>query len=291
MTISRRKVIGGIALSPIWSAVSPLLAHSQALPGATQKDICWVNILIHGLFLMEFKQNAIEITAPDILDHRYCMLSNGFLTEFPSNKPLRMNFGTTSLAGLLPGKIISFEDYPAIPQFSKTQTGVGDLVGQKYRLKIELPLPLEILPLRCGSLSDFSRGTESGRVRDSIISACGKNSNDKFAMVTCFRYLKENTNASPPVATHSFYAEHMLSPDASQTNQAYAATSQLFSNPGNFDLRIKVDQTKPLPPVYPDFHPGYGISSDDERSLPEIVPKLPGSVVDVGSCIQLGFHG
>jgi len=63
---------------------------------------------------------------------------------------------------------------------------VGDLVGQKYRLRIELPLPFEILSLRCGLL--FSR-TAEGNVRDSIKKECENGGKNKqLALVTCFRY-------------------------------------------------------------------------------------------------------
>lgn len=292
MTISRRTVLKSTVLGPAFSLVNSVFEYPQGTSSSTFNDMCWVNILLHGLFFMEFKPQSnadtLVITAPDIKEHKHCMLHNGLFMEFPLEKPFQMDL-RTQLTDLVPGKIDSFEHYPAIPQFSKTQAKVGELVGQNYRLRIVLPLPQEIVPLRCGSLMDFG-GAAEGQVKESIMSECGKGGNNQFALVTCLRYLKSHANASPPGSTHSFYAEHMQVPDPQQTNQAYKTAGQLFSHPENFDLRLRVTPPPSLPRVPRDFHPGFGVSSDDEISLPERWEKPSNALVDVGSCIQLGLH-
>src|SRR5215472_2698718 len=130
MAINRRAILKTFALAPILSVLNRRLGYSAVSAVTSADDPSYVNINVHGLFFMRFSSGKLELIAPDIDDHKYCTVSGGFLTEMPPQKPLDINFtDPNSLSGLMPGKITSFTDTPAIPQFSVPKTNVGDLGG------------------------------------------------------------------------------------------------------------------------------------------------------------------
>ncbi|MBZ5508549.1 MAG: hypothetical protein LAO78_24080 [Acidobacteriia bacterium] len=257
------------------------------------KDTCYVNILLHGLFFMEFANNLLVVTAPDIGMHKYCMVNNGFLTEFPQKvKPIDIDLGPSSLSGLQKGAVNKFTDYPAIPQFSKKDAKVGDL-KTNYRLQILLPQPEEIIPLRRAELSDFQKVAPNGNIAKRVFDSCsqgGKNS--KFSLLTCLRYTKQPAFGSPPTVTIGFYAEHKDFPKISEMNATYTQAQAIWQTGANFDLQLQ-EIFPPSPKVCPEVHPGYGIVPDDENSLAELLLEVPCSSkkgTDVANCVQFGVN-
>jgi hypothetical protein len=260
------------------------------------QDLCYVNILLHGLFFMEFNSSNLIVKAPRIDMHRYFIGNQGFLTEIPSSAdPFDLDLSPSSSSGLQPGSINTFANHLSIPQFSKSATGVGDLTSS-HRFSIKLPFPADIIPLRIGSLIDFKNAVvTSGTVAKNIINSCGTGGNDDFSLLTCLRYLKEPSFGSPPVVTHSFYAEHPYFPKTpGELNMTYIQAREMWQNKDEFDLQLTMGTIfPPLSPVCPPVHPGYGISSDDENTLAELLLNSPCSAsrgTDVANCVQFGIN-
>jgi hypothetical protein len=256
-------------------------------------DTCYVNILLHGLFFLEFSNNLLTVTAPDISMHKYCMVSNGFLTEFPQQlKPIDIDLSPTSLSGLQQGMINKFTDHPAIPQFSKQDTKVGDLQSN-YRLKIILPQPEDLIPLRLAELSDFQKVAQNGNIAKSVYDSCSQGAtNTKFSLLTSLRYLKKPAFGSPPTVTIGFYAEHMDIPTIPEMNTTYVEAQAIWQNKANFDIQLQAI-FPPSPSVCPEVHPGYGILPDDENSLAELLNADPCSATkgtDVANCVHYGIN-
>src|SRR5262249_33565024 len=153
---------------------------------------------------------------------------------------------------LKPGNVNSFDGFPQIPQFSEREVQVGDFSGN-FRMQIVLPPPEAIIPLRSATLGDFWSNSNQGNVAKSVYKSCGGNDKNPFSLVTCLRYLKQDSFGSPPVANWLFYAEHKEIPGLSDVNAAMASvdSTNLFTKKA-FDLSF----TKELAPKKcPDIHP------------------------------------
>jgi hypothetical protein len=258
-----------------------------------KNEYCYVNVLLHGLYFMEFNSNNLIAKAPAIGMHCYASGASGCIIEIPKEyKPYQIDL-TTEIAGLVPGKKNDFSEFPQIPQFSKSgPNGVGDLT-EAQQVALILPYPADIIPLRCAHIDDFKAIAQDGEIKNRIVDACTNNNNDRLSLVTCLRYLKQRENGSPPAATYSFYAEHRMIPTIGQMNCTYCEAKALFNNGDNFDLQLHLPSTTKEPvAIPPDPHPGYGISADDELSLAEFMgPVNSTEAIHVANCVQFAVTG
>lgn len=240
----------------------------------------WVNILVHGLFFMDFHGDKLILSTPDVMGHMVMGGCKGLLSELPPNidwysmyRPLKK------------GQTTSFTQWPQIMQFSKVT--VGQLIGP-YKCRIVLPLPETVVPLRKGSLSDFKyQNAGSGGVGDQIYDNCRRNgANDELALITCLRY-QRNAPPTGQTLTYSFYAEH-INPSPQDTNDALMSSQALFERGSAFNL--KMDEDASAPTVNAQDEPQYGINAEDEYTLLEGQvgqPQTRGP--NVLNCMQFGL--
>jgi hypothetical protein len=321
MSMNRRTMLKGVVLS---SAVSTLASCQQRVarsgPGispatASSDGSCFVNLLLHGGFFVDFQQTGIVVKAPAVLMHKYAIGSQGFLTELykpaaqprlpatippPTDIAVDMDW-TTLISGLAAGAVKSFGDYPAIPQFSATDTKVGNMNGP-YRWQIALPFPKEVIPLRLGKLCDFKHATKNGRVKESVMNLCSKNGNDKLALIICLRYQKrpEYCAGSPAATTYGLHADHQCEPSTAEINDTLKQMATVFEHPENFDLQV-TDADVPGVPRDIDKREK-GITEADEKSIAEILSPVPfatncsshgivATASRVKSCLPIGGGG
>lgn len=283
MLSHRRAVLKSFSLLPFMA-----FSHKTAEAFYFQKD-CYVNILLQGLFFLKFEQQKLIVKSPYYVNHVYCTISNGSLTNLTANPKIDIDLSDSN-SGLVAGNDNLFTKYPQMPQFPLS--AVGDW-NDSYKLKLTLPIPGQIIPLRPGKLDDF-KSRAQGAIVQKIVAACSQSGNSKFALVTCLRYKKSNTFGAPKNSTLSFHAEHMNIPPVTDTNKALDTANQtLFTMPG-FDLSF-LDLFPPADPVCRDKHPGYGIHSSDENSLPEINAGMEFCQTgtrgtDVVNCVQFGLN-
>jgi hypothetical protein len=173
-----------------------------------------------------------------------------------------------SFANLIPNT--SKPPFPSsMPQFHKTETGVGDLVPRQtptknYQCQMVLPWPLDIAVIRAGgSMSDF-QPVATSRVGANILDHSGPT----LGLVTVLHY-----ETSDPGFTVSCFSEHRNPPTTAMVNHALRDSRKLFANESNFDLELK-DVKRPT--ICPDPDPlppkitGYQIIRDDEHSVGEV---------------------
>lgn len=237
----------------------------------------YVNVLLHGLFFMEFQTTNLVITSPNVDMHLYRSIINGLPADLPhdmdwvSQNPLRTGLDN------------SFSNHRQIPQFSKDR--VGRLIGP-YRFRLVLPAPDEIIPLRLGKLADFYPVAKSAVGAD-IKNYCSQSGNTDLAVVTCLQY-ERNAAGSGITTNYSFYAEH-LDPTMDDVNNAYLQAQQLFENPGRFDLQLDTSHAPKC--VLPVADPSDDITEQDEYSLLELKVggPCPKEAASVANCIQFGL--
>jgi hypothetical protein len=169
-------------------------------PSASTSAPDYVNILLHGLFFMDFQTDSLVVSTPDVMGHMVMVGCKGLISDLTHDVDWSDPQGP-----LVPGTATSFAGIPQIPQFSKNV--VGHLTGP-YKARIALPFPdkSNIIPLRLGRLSDFKyRNVGSGGIGDQIIAHCGANGNKDLALITCLRY-ERNAPPTGQTLTYSFYA-------------------------------------------------------------------------------------
>jgi hypothetical protein len=249
------------------------------------------NILLHGLFVLQYQGHKLIAMTPPTTHHQFLLRPQGLPCPGPFPAlPDEMDF--TSLHGSDMQKPFP----PGMLQFSKTATGVGDLVSRpgppkNYKCRIIFNLPLDIMVLRTGgSLSDYHMDPNSAVGKD--ITA---NSSSGLGLITLLHY---ETSGSP--FTISIFAEHRTPPHpASMMNPVLAAAANMFSNPANFDLQLADCPTCDPPTICPD-NPmpaqalQYGVQQDDERSFGEVYDCLDCAQpagTDVANCVQYGLLG
>jgi hypothetical protein len=254
------------------------------------------NILLHGLFVLQYQGNKLIAMTPDTPHHQFLFRHQGRLGSdrpplpdpFPI-LPKELDFTN------LPGNTAMPPFPTTLPQFSKTTTGVGDLVGVSYRCRIVFNWPLDIMVLRSGGkLSDYNSVPRSVVGQD-----IRQHSGPELGLITLLHF--ETTG---PSFTTNIFAEHRIPPPKqSHMNPVLAAAKTLFANGAKFDLQL-ADGT--APPICPDdVEPGhpfpakakaYGVQQNDELSFGEVYdnkdcarPVPEGT--DVANCVQFGLLG
>jgi hypothetical protein len=263
MTMNRRDFVVGTTLSALLPKGQPCNPDG----GPSQN---YVNILLHGLFFMEFIGNVMVVTSPVVAGHEI-KAGCGFLVDLPGGT----NIDLTE-SDLCPGSTRCFpKSMLVIPRMS-----VGNITGA-YALRITLPLPQEIVTLRHVKHKEM-QGTCSGKTCTIFCNAC----EDRFGLLTCLRYLSKRNNPLNPL-NFAFHAEHPEEPSVAHANHAYKAARGLFKGPGGFDLCF----TKLGTTVGFDDGRPYGITLDDQRSLFERTPRpLYGAPTPV-NCMMFGIGG
>jgi len=257
-----------------------MMPESPAVSTATPTPD-YVNILLHGLFFMDFQTDGLVISTPDVMGHMIKTGCKGLISDLThdvdwvvNNRPLK------------PGTMRSFSGRPQIFQFAKST--VGYLTGP-YKARIALPFPAEIIPLRLGQLSDFKyKNAGSGGIGDQIYQNCnaaGKNKD--IALITCLRYERNVLQPNGKTITYSFYAEHLM-PSGQDTNDALFSSQVLFEHRAAFDLQI--DEKATAPDVNPQDEPSYAITKEDEYTLLEIQANRAATRgPSVMNCMQFGL--
>lgn len=250
------------------------------------KGKCYVNILVHGLFFMEFDAEGVPLTltAPSTGMHKYCCGRNGFVfTISAPNEQVTLDLINDPIADLASGQERSFKSHPEVPQISKLQAGTGN-IDSPGALQILLPYPDQIIPFRLGKMSDFDYVTSPGRLKDSILASGA----DNFALVTCFRFQRKNPFYSPANSTYSFYAEHDHDTTPTEVDQAYTDADDVFEN--HFGLHLNGNEPKQTY-IPPDNNPGYDIWPGEECSLAELKHgPPPHRAINVANCVQFGIN-
>jgi hypothetical protein len=286
MKITRRAALTGLAAS----SLLPLIEGCRSA-AAYPPYVAYVNILLHGLLFMRFINNKLIIQTPIFSDHKLFCATNGFLMPVPPGHEFDLTLPTVKLKQ---GTIKDFKSYPQVPQFSIGDVNVGDFTNNYY-MRLILPLPDSIVPLRKAKLADFDNASnlsKGGKIAQNVHNSCAANSNTDFSLVTCLRYAKSDSFGAAPVATWMFYAEHNTPPSPDSVNSALRSVDQssFFTNKV-FDLSLHGDFA---PRVCPDSSPGYGITPDDQNTLFEIAQDLkcpPTLGTDVANCVQFGVNG
>jgi hypothetical protein len=252
------------------------------------------NILLHGLFFLQYQSNNLVVMTPNHPMHQFLMRPQGMTgnanNPFPS---LQSDIDLTTLIGSSSPVPLPFP--ASMPQFSIADTGVGNLIStpsKNYRCRIVLPWPLDIMSLRSsGSLGDYHPLSTSS-VGQSILS----NSGPALGIVTLLHY----QSAGSPF-TVSYFAEHLMPTSTREVNPALKASKALFQNPENFDLQLSecdwcgncttptICPDKDVPPTAS----AYGVLRDDEHSVGEIYRSTDCSLLegtDVANCVQFGIR-
>ena len=235
-------------------------------------------LLLNGLFYLEHKNDVLVITAPDVPDHKYYMGIPGRLNE------LQEMPRTVDLRSFLKGRLgDEFKFPPEIPQFSKSETGTGNIAAPG-RFQAIMPIPLEIYALRKGFIKDF-HPVKKSNVGKNILKSSGPELGTLICLVYKGRFPSEWTSTQ---MCH-FYAENLHLLALKHVNHAYQMSSTLFACPDKFDLRM--DNHFELPPVKPHVEHlnRLRLSLRDVLNLDELLPATAAAGAKVANCVQLAM--
>lgn len=244
--MNRRHLIKTLALSPLLlnrSFCSFALRNGVAQTPTPSN----VFILLHGLFFLEYQGGKLVVTAPEVADHDYQMGTpdndGKDLQPLPSTP---QDFSDPAMG--LTGASNATQFPPELLQFSKKDTGVGNLTGP-FRFRCTLPSPLQIVPLRNGPRSDLHC------TPGNVLSSINKHQGARIGIVTCLVYTGSVAKIHPTSTDRChFYAEPDFEPNLEHTNHALSEARLLFANGKNFDLQLDTSvltQNLPLVPAVP----------------------------------------
>ncbi|HEV3037442.1 MAG TPA: hypothetical protein VHA33_06620 [Candidatus Angelobacter sp.] len=239
-------------------------------------------LVLNGLFYLEHKDDVLIITAPDIPDHKYYIGIPGDLKE------LKEMPRTVDLRSFLLGRQDNeFKFPPEIPQFSKSETGTGNIAATG-RFQAIVPIPLEIYALRKGSIKDF-HPVEKSIVGKNIL----KSSGPELGTQTCLQYKGHFPQEWTPTQICHFYAENVHELAIKHVNHAYRMSRTLFSYPDKFDLRMDNHfQLLPIPPHNDEQLKRLKLSLSDQLNLDElnlVLPDTDTAAANVANCVQLAM--
>jgi hypothetical protein len=264
-------------------------------------------ILLHGLFFMQFKNHLLTVATPKFAGHTFGSRPQG------SGSVIQQIFPETTIdwtdVGLKDNRN-SNEQFPSSTlQFSRSQTGTGDLLPQGnkgFHFQLILNKPMEIHPFRLGNgnLGDFAtvakpkppKGNGKANVRENVLNSCGSGGNNSFALLVGLVYQQEMGCTLPNVI--SFYGEHQMpcaQIGADEVNPALLAAQNLFASPGDFDLEF--EDASGLQTVCPPAQDAFGVLKDDELSACELllgdcfIPPPDFFGVNPINCAQFGVNG
>ena len=221
MTISRRHICKMLAAAPAiaWASRQNLLALPLSPCGC-------INIVLHGLFFMEFHGKVLLAATPDVQGHPLFFRDHGAQLQ-----PLN---GVVDLSGLLKASSPVTAFPPDSLLFSKKDIGAsGDFIDranpQKYKCLLVLPAPNRVLPLRSAPFNTFS--PFPGKVADSILAH--HHNSSVVPVITCLQY---DRTQNGPFDTRNFYAEHDHQPTLTEVNNTLLEATTPFAS---FDLQMQ----------------------------------------------------
>jgi hypothetical protein len=242
------------------------------VPGAITgcSDGPCVNILLHGLFMMEFQdENKLVIATPKFDGHEFKMRRHG---QPPNGAPDLPEL--ISLEGLVTaGKRKTFA--PENLQFPAADLGGGYRIDYQnpskhnHRCTMVLPLPNNIIGLRSDDKKNFHPYDSS--IGQHICS----NAKTNLATITCIQY--EPAPGKTPFVIN-YYAEHK-NITVESVNAALAAARDVCGS--GFNLKMKALGGRTVPDTtFPE-----GVDQSDEEPLHQE------KNVDIASCPQFGITG
>jgi hypothetical protein len=278
--LTRRNLLKALAAGPIFS----LAAYGRRIAPLAARDVGsdpgYVHILLHGLIFLEYQGDRLIVLAPDAPMHDY-RIGIPDQNEARKTAPAAPDNSLDWASILHGGEVRTFPR--SIAQFSKSATGVGDLTTA-FRLRLVLPLPVAVVPLRLGRLGDFPAIT-TGNVWKSMKEQSGPD----LALITCLRYEGKMDSKWSKANRCHFYAEPTKCLSLAHMNQAFKASQRVFRNPSAFDLQIdphtNVPSTQPQDPQ----QPGY-LTQSDELCLAELAKDNSCKGPNVANCGQFGVN-
>lgn len=256
MSMNRRAILKTLATVP---AVS-LLSGVSGCDGGP-----YVNILLHGLFMMEFQENKLVIATPKFDGHEFGMRYHG---KTASDLPELISLEGLVRAGQQ--KTFASENL----QFPTSDIGSGYRIDYQnpskhnHRCTMVLPLPYNILGLRADDKGKFADAAADSSIKQHILSTASS----KLATITCIQY--EPASGVKPFVLN-YYAEHK-SVTVDSINDALKAARDVCGN--GFNLQMKA---LAKPPAADTAFPE-GVDESDEEPLVRHI--------DVASCPQFGIN-
>lgn len=165
--ISRRSLLKTMGACAATSALSRF-AVGVTGPPCSDGQVT-LNVILHGLFVVDFTDTSIDLLAPNVNDHIY--KAGGFsrdnicdLKDTPCQLTTGSSFGQPSL------------EKEGLTTINKQQV-IGDIPGfsinsTKSRIHVELPFPAEIHPLRVLKGSDLYAGQHRKYIEVRGLSLC-----------------------------------------------------------------------------------------------------------------------
>lgn len=266
-------------------ALSPLLLNSSLRSFALKNSLMQtpppskVFILLNGFFFLEYQQNKFVVTAPEIDDHDYQIGTpdNGGIDLQKVPGPNNLLDLSDPSFGLVGDSSCTPRFPPELLQFSKGETGVGDLNGTFHFRRI-LPCPLDIIPLRKGNRSDFP--ALAGNIKQNIDNHATAQSAKQISLVTCLVYNGTTNKICSGTKRCHFYAEPDCELGLDHLNHALGQAKLLFAHQDKFDLQFDTTKRPPLVKAQPP-------ASEDNRAadLRDINDEIPLSDI-INVCIN-----
>lgn len=250
-----------------------------------------VNIFLHGLFFLEQidegECQTLEIKAPDLSDHEFFggmrgnFINLDYRTIDWTHSGLKGGFPEPGPAPNIPGDL-----GPAIPQFSRSETGVGNLKSNWNRGRIRLPWPKEFFPRRAAEMPKYTtrhpKNPTSRQVGENIYKFCKRGGNYQLCLVTGLAYdyhlsfLHLRKGWDPNFNIH-FYFEPLGGHNLDQVNKDLAAAAYIFDVPDEFDIQLG---KKTLATPTPIGTGGYrrGVNPEDDADLSETIHSLTANI-------------
>ena len=171
MLITRRSVVKGLGSMAMASVLSPFSVGQAGGPGCCAHDIT-LNVILHGLFVMDFQADHIDLLAPCISGHIY--------------RAGNWDAGDTYELGKLQAYALKGVPHRSIPpryghEFlaMSSKKAIEAALGTKFsidhkksRINVSLPFPEEIRPLRCLKTCHAYGGDHAYLIKTTGLSLC-----------------------------------------------------------------------------------------------------------------------
>lgn len=165
---TRRNVLKGIAGASVTTLARAVLPGAAASLVACGQECFTLNVILHGLFLLDFRQTYIKLLAPDVCGHIYRAgnWDKNYIYEL-GREPCR-------LKGLknIPSRFDIRNDFLLIVRKKDIQYPGFQINEFRSRINIDLPFPNEIRPLRVQKGCVHFAGKDGGLFKAMGMSLC-----------------------------------------------------------------------------------------------------------------------